>query len=176
MRRRAGRPRTDRLAASRRAPLGPTPEQLARRQALVGRGAPQELAENALGVLLARGILDRGQYEAGCRFARLYRLAVGRERLAAVNLTGRLFDGPESRDEAWLAARASDYAAARRLLQKLGRRTRELVENVAVYQRLPGFLLEARPPGPGERQALGRLAQGLSLLDRHFTQGDLKAA
>ncbi|GAB5469082.1 MAG: hypothetical protein Kilf2KO_21120 [Rhodospirillales bacterium] len=143
---------------------------------MVGTEAPAQLAEYPLGVLLAQGLIGRDMHEAGCGYARLFRLAIGGESVSGVNLTGRVFSAPGEEDEAWLAARARDYDRARRCLQEQGRRTRELVENVTVYQRLPPCCLKRRPPSPGEAIALDRLRAGLAALAALFAGTDRRAA
>ncbi len=182
-RRRAGRPRKNRVRGLKgpgdehaRRCYGPTAEQRAKRQALVGTGAAEHLAEYPLGVLFARGLIDSDQLDAGCRYARLFRLALGGESLAAVNLTGKVFDPPGEQDEAWLAARSRDYHTARCLLSRQGRRVRELVENVTVYQRLPAWVYRCRPPSAGDIKALDRLTSGLSDLALHFRGAYRRAA
>lgn len=180
MARRRGRPRKDPFkrkdlpAGAGR--YGATPAQQKRRRALVGSEAPAEWAEYPLGVLRARGYLTEDQHDAACRYAWLFRVAIGGEGLSAVNLTGRRFDGPEQRSEAWLALRAREYQAARDLLQACGRRTRCLVEDMSVYQRLPGFCLQQRFHSKSETLALARLQSGLTVLATHFSQSLERAA
>ena len=72
MNRRSGRPRGERASGP---DLG-TPEAQRKRFDLVG-GAPPELAEYPLGVLLARGIITRDEHDAGCRYAHLRGKALG---------------------------------------------------------------------------------------------------
>ena len=180
--RRPGRPRKDRLRSAEAATAGasrsygPTRQQRAWRSRLVGPSAPQHLAEYPLGILLARKLITEEEHEAGCRYARLFRLAVGGESLRAVNLVGRVFDGPEERGEAWLAARAAEHAAARTLLARRGRRVRELVENVTVYQRLPAWCWSGQAPSAGDLRGLRRLRDGLADLYRYFSDAARRAA
>lgn len=180
MAKRRGRPRRDpfrQLNGERGGKCyGPTAEQEARRLTLVGAQAPPEWAEYPLGVLRAQGYLSEEQHDAGCRFAWLFRVTIGGEGVSAVNLTGRTFVGPESRSEAWLAARARDYQAARDLLQAHGRRTRSLVEDVSVYQRLPSCCMQQRFLTPAERLAMTRLQSGLTALAVLFSETLERAA
>ena len=173
--RRSGRPRKKRIQGLKVASIqearrryGPTAEQRAKRRALVGPDSPEHLAEYPLGVLFARGLINQEQHEAGCRYARLFRLAIGGESLAGVNLTGKVFDAPGEQDEGWLKAKSLDYGKARLVLFGFGRRTRELVENVTVYQRLPAWLYGKHLPSPGDLKALERLIAGLDGLVLHF--------
>ncbi len=182
--RRPGRPRKDRLKAlaSKGAGhkghprYGPTPQQRRKRQALIGASAPEHLSEYPLGILFARGLIDSDQLEAGCRYARLFRLAIGGEGLASVNLSGKVLDAPGEGDEAWLAARSRDYDEARAVLARQGRRTRELVENVTVYQRLPAWVYQGGLPAPGDLKAMARLVAGLGALASHFRRSYRRAA
>ncbi len=175
-RRRRGRPRKDRLQACKKRQgdedFRPTERQRQIRLALVGPDHPLEWADYPLGVLRARGYITAQQHDAACRYAALYRVALvgtGTALHPAVsNLTGRQFDGPENREEAWLATRALRYREARDLLQAHGRRTRQLVEDISVYERLPGFCLTKRFLRPGERYALERLCAGLDALATLF--------
>ncbi len=174
-RRRCGRPRKDPFHSRSSAGYGPTPEQERRRLILTGPGAPAAWAEYPLGVLRARGWLTERQHDAGCRYAWLFRVAIGGERLAASNLTGRSFTGPEQRSEAWIAARTRDYGRARDLLQGLASQTRHLVEDVSIYQRLPSFCLERRYLRGRERRMLARLQLGLDHLAAEF-EAELRPA
>ncbi len=179
-RRRCGRPRKDRLrkgaGKAEEARYAPTARQRAERLALVGPDAPPEWSEYPLGILRARGYLTERQHDAGCRYAWLFRLAIGGERFASVDLTGRRSPGPEERSEAWLAARTRDYGRARLLLQAEGSRTRHLVEDVSVYQRLPAFCLARPCPGPADLILLQRLQAGLTLLADDFETNQRRAA
>ena len=52
--------------------LGPTPETLAKKQALVGAGGDPVLASTVVGIMRARGLIDATQESHLADFARLY--------------------------------------------------------------------------------------------------------
>ena len=95
---RAGRPRKEgpRYANGRLKPPGPNEKVVAHRRMLLGEpdaaGARLKAAENPLDLMLARGWLQRKEYEAGRAFAALHaraRLGMGPVRTAKLEREGR---------------------------------------------------------------------------------------
>ena len=144
----------------RKAPIvGPdrgTPEQIARRFKLIG-DAPQELASYPLGVLLARKIITQEMHNAGLDYGRLYRCVVGKHQRSA--------GGDPIPDEV-LRDMQSRFDVMRQALKNAGRRSKDAVDNAAVYDRFPGWLFRKtiRPGDAREAEALcaGRYALELA--------------
>ncbi len=138
-RRRRGRPAQQRPETD----LG-TPELQARRARLVGTGGDPALAEYPLGVMLARGLIDRVQHEAGCRYGFLYGRVVGRTQLSCAAIYDRLAaavqaDRPVANEEAERRNQA-EYRAGKNLLLAAGRRVCDATENLVVFGRMARFL------------------------------------
>ncbi len=155
--RRRGRPRKSQDVGPDRG----TPEQQVRRAALVG-DAKSELASYPLGVLLARQIISQDQHNAGCDYARLYRLVIGR---TSSGSTG----GSEATDEDVERAQ-SQFDVLRKALVAAGRRQQDAVVNVAVFERLPGWLVRARTGvvRPSDGREAEALLMGLTALLNAF--------
>jgi hypothetical protein len=102
----AGRPRQE------RAPIDHgTPELQAHRERLAGAGDPAA-AESPLGLMLARGLIEREQHDAARYYAFLYRQTVGRTHLTCdphyrqmLADTGRAAGGRGEAEQAALEAR-----------------------------------------------------------------------
>lgn len=133
-----------------------TPELIAKRWALVGEGAA-ELAEYPLGVMLARGIITQDQHNSGQRYAWLYGNIIGRVTIKNVLAP--------SKGEAIEDPRQAEMEAAFRLcknaLLMAGRRACNALENAAVFERLPYWLMRemgrvhvVRPSEIAERAAI----------------------
>jgi hypothetical protein len=73
---RRGRPRKQQAATDRG-----TPETQSFRRKLAAGGDPT-LTEYPLGLLRLRALIDGDQHEAGCRYAYLYRQAIGRAQVS----------------------------------------------------------------------------------------------
>jgi len=184
MRRRAGRPRrqdvrrTPSGAPSRTGAkaLGPTPEHLRHRRALVGGAADPSLAENPLGVLLARRLITEEERQAGLRFAWLYRLAIGKLTTAASDpLQPMQQPGPGPATPplgagraAWLAAREADFDRARAALKEEGDGCLRAVVAFAVAQEFAAWMGTVRALTPAEARRLEDARRGLALLAAHF--------
>jgi hypothetical protein len=142
-----------------------TPELQAARQRLAA-GADPALAENPLGILLARGLIDAEQHAAGCRYARLYRLAVARREISFGAIYRRLgeatgrstgADHGEGEDERGSEARR-DYLTAKAKLLQAGTAAARAVEGLAVFGEWPQALLLARNGNVSANDNLSRAA------------------
>ena len=145
----------------RKAPIvGPdrgTPEQIARRFKLIG-DAPQELASYPLGVLLARKIITQEMHNAGRDYGRLYRCVVGKHQRSA--------GGDPIPDEV-LRDMQSRFDVMRQALKNAGRRSKDAVDNAAVYDRFPGWLFR-KTIRPGDAREAEALCAGLYALALAF--------
>lgn len=126
-----------------------TPELRAWRLRLAG-GADPALSEHPLGLMLARGLADPAQHEAGCRYGYLYGHAVGWPHPSYAGLYRQLLgagEGPDCRpdEEAQRRLEALFRLGKNRLLAA-GRRICSATENLVVFCRFPAFL---RPAGRG---------------------------
>ena len=138
-----------------------TPEQQARRQALIGSAAPH-LAEYPLGVLLARGLISAEQHDAGCHYAYLAGRVLGRTKPYRADAAG---SGGAELTEAALASVERRWLQAVRMLFDAGRRAKDAVDNVAIFERLPGWLAREQPR-PGDAAEQQALVAGLESLAR----------
>jgi hypothetical protein len=136
-----------------------TPEARAHKVALVGPADPA-LAEYPLGVLLARGILTPEQHDAGCHYAYLAGRVLGRTKPYRADLGG---GGGEELGEGALAAVERRWHEAVRALLDAGRRAKDAVDNVAIFERLPGWLVRSQPRLGDDRERLA-LVHGLEAL------------
>ncbi|MGQ0663800.1 MAG: hypothetical protein ACT4P2_09475 [Pseudomonadota bacterium] len=135
-----GRPKNDRPARDSGT------RELQRQRAQLVAGGDSVLAGYPLGVLLARRIITQDQHNAGCRYAWLYGKATGRwdsaglvwERLLGAG--GASADAGET-DDAALYAKWKDATAA---LLAAGRRAKDGVDNLAVFNRLPAWIADER--------------------------------
>jgi hypothetical protein len=134
--RKRGRPRFDRPSIDQG-----TPELQARRQAIAGGGDPA-LSEHPLGIMLARDLISREQYEAGCQYGTLYFQAVAPttvsveshyRRLMAEGLRGQEIGKDLQRLQALFRLGKNRPLAA-------GRRVSIATENIAVFGRPARFL------------------------------------
>lgn len=113
-----------------------TPELIAKRQAVVGEGAP-EMSEYPLGIMLALGIISQDQHNVGVRYSALYRKSVGRRvtvRSIASPSAGEPDEDPKQ-DEIEYAWRRCKTA-----LLGCGRRACDAFENAAIFHRFPYWL------------------------------------
>ena len=154
MNRRRGRPRGERASGP---DLG-TPEAQRKRLELVG-GAPPELAEYPLGVLLARGMIAREEHDAGCRYAYLRGKALGNATM--IGMFRILFPSGGGRpfEEDVQATVEARWRSAAEALLIAGRPAKDAVDNAAVYLRLPRWLVTGleggggrQPPRQGDRR------------------------
>lgn len=146
-----------------------TPEQQARRRALIGAAAAH-LAEYPLGVLLARGLVTAEQHDAGCHYAYLAGRVLGRTKPYRAEAAG---GGGAELTEAARASIERRWLEAVRLLLGAGRRAKDAVDNAAIFERLPGWLAreQPRPNDTAEQQAL---VAGLDVLAR-WRAGQLRS-
>jgi hypothetical protein len=163
---RRGRPRKERAATDRG-----TPEIQSFRRNLAAGGDPV-LTEYPLGLLRLRALIDGDQHEAGCRYAYLYRQAIGRVQISYDHLYRELLAAPgggSERPEELQARIEALFRQAKRRLMAAGRQICEATEDVAVFGRMPLILGDGRPDGSGVRQ-LAAIRAGLDALykDRHF--------
>jgi hypothetical protein len=127
-----------------------TPELQAIRHKLAA-GADPAMAENPLGLLLARGLINAEQHRAGSRYERLYRQAVARREISLGRIyrrlgeaTGRSTGGAaQDRDDASLAEARRQYLAAKANLLQAGLAAARAVEALVVFDEWPEALLVA---------------------------------
>lgn len=126
----------------------------ARRSALVKGGDPV-MASYPLGVLLARGIIDQGQHDAGQRYAYYYGRMFGR------TVPG-VSDNWHEDSEQTAAIIEEKYREASALLMSQSRQIKDAVENAAVFHR---FIIIDEWADKARRR-VERLQIGLKVLDR----------
>ncbi len=130
--------------------VGPTPEQKARRIALVGNDQ-DPLASYPLGVLLARDLITQQQHDAGRRYAWLRGVSLGNP----LTRGERTYADPlDDETQADVEAR---WRGATHLLRAA--RCKSIVDTVCVYERMP------------PRYRLPRLKDGLEVLEQFFLTG-----
>lgn len=119
-----------------------------------------------LGVLLTNGTVDQAQHDAGVRYARLYAAVAGRTAPPAVVLdddrAGRAPEDSAEMEKRRIADEALLRAAAA-ALQAAGSRVKTVTDNVAVYGRMPRWMLPVRPRASDIREADALMA-GLEAL------------
>ncbi len=121
-----------------------TPELRAKRQALVGGGDPA-LSAHPLGVLLARREIDDDLYAAGVRYAFLFGKLFGRTKIVAHYADALI----GTRDHTELSdADAARFELALRdcwlAMAPLGPKAKRLLDDIAIYERFPSWLLTDR--------------------------------
>ena len=173
--RRRGRPKAERSDAD----LG-TPEAQARRRHLA-RGLDPTFSEHPLGLMFARGLASPDQHWAGCRYAMLYRLSVGRTQVTY----NRLYDAlsgasSETRavDADSLAEARERFLMAKRHLLSAGRTIAAAVENLAVFNLWPDFLTDAVAANDNMKASAQReldlVCRGLDVLLNGFQKSSSK--
>jgi hypothetical protein len=173
--RRAGRPRQDRAPVDQG-----TPELQARRERLVGSGDPAA-AESPLGLMLARGLIDREQHDSARTYASLYRQTVGRTHLTCDpqyrQLLGEAGRVSGERGEPEQAALEGRFRQGKNRLLAAGRRVCEATENLAVFGVPPRFLDPERPSHARRHDALDLEAVlcGLATLAACYGSGARRA-
>lgn len=134
---RRGRPNRNRPVIDRG-----TPELRAHRERMAAGGDPV-LAEYPLGLLLARGLVNREQHEAGCYYAFLYGRTIGRTQVNCSYMFGAQAAGYADRHdltEVELARIQSRFREGKNRLLAAGRRVCDATENLVVFSRMPRFL------------------------------------
>ena len=147
-----------------------TPELRAHRQALAGREATA--AEHPLALMLARGLISAEHYDAGQRYAALYRQSVGRTQISYnrlyEELAGRFGRQTLRREEADMAAARRLYLAAKADLLAAGARICRATEALVVFGDWPPFLLRSRGgesrPSPAHGDHCAGIQAGLDIL------------
>ena len=150
--------RRRRKATRRTEPDRGTPEAQARRYALIGTADPA-LAEYPLGVLLARGVITGEQHDAGCHYAYLAGRVLGRTKPYRADQGG---SGAALNEVAIDAIERRWHQAVRTLLDA-GRRAKDEVDNVALFERLPSWV-GAESPRLGDARSCEELVAGLEAL------------
>lgn len=122
-----------------------TPESVARRFALVGnlldadgRLPDPALAAYPLGILLARGLVDRDMHDMGCRYAGWMARALGRRPNHTAAGGGGEMDSEEigGRTIEEVVGLWRDAAA---ILKAVSRQSYDAVTNIAFYERAPDW-------------------------------------
>ena len=134
-----------------------TPEQQARRFKLIG-DAPQELASYPLGVLMARKIITLDMHNAGSNYSRLYRCVIGKFRAPS---------GANPIPDDVAEEMQSRFDVMREALKNAGRRSKDTVDNAAVFDRFPGWLFR-KTIRPGDARDVEALCRGLYALEFAF--------
>ncbi len=189
------RARQSRGGRPRRESFGPdlgTPEQQARRLALVGgadSGIDPALSESPLGRLLALGLITREEMRGAAVYAWLYRRATGWAPPGAariydgITVTGirSIALGPQGEGpDAELASAQRCFRAVKNRLLAAGRAVCDATENVVVFEMTPAFLATPRDRTTA-RSLAHRSAQfrairvGLAILTASFGAGAARA-
>ena len=136
-----------------------TPEQQLRRFQLVGEANPP-LASYPLGVLLAKSLITQDQHNIGLDYARHYRIVIGKDRRPS-----GLAEVPEEVLNE-MQARCDQMSHA---LKRVGRRSKDAVDNVAVFERFPGWLFR-RTIRQSDAVNLRAINRGLYALESAFAK------
>ncbi|SLN31952.1 hypothetical protein [Oceanibacterium hippocampi] len=149
-----------------------------RRRAWLAQGADPALTSYPLGILLANDAISDAQHQAGCRYAWLFSIAIGRASTAAQSFdrlergTRRIPTGaleamePTSSDD-WRAAREREFREAAAELVSTGRQVKALIDETVIYQHCPRWLFPKIPTNTDVTEARALLL-GLDTLGRHF--------
>lgn len=133
-----------------------------------GTSGDPVLTSHALGALLTVGIIDQVQHDAGQLYSKLYTAVVGRTSAPAMALdedrAGRAPEDDADRE----AKRARDERSLRdaaAALGAVGRRAKDAVDNAAVFDRRPRFLVSdvVRPSDARDALALGAGLEALAM-------------
>jgi hypothetical protein len=136
--RKRGRPRKHPIVADTGTP------ELQRHRSLLAGAADASLAEDALALMVARGLVRSNQAQAGRYYAALYRRAVGRPHLStnahyrrlAMNAPATSFED----DDAGAAEARRLYRLGKEKLMEVGRKAAEATEDLVIFGMRPGFL------------------------------------
>lgn len=151
-----------------------TPELQAKKAMLV-RGGNPALSTDALGVLVARDLIDKDQYSAGQWFGALRTISFGRDRLPMA-AAGQLVDEQvEGRAEDDVVVYSDEdverlyarYRSAVSSLKRVGASVYVQTRNVCLFAEMPDWIEQAIPHGPPiHRQPKGfqQLLMGLDEL------------
>ena len=163
---RAKRKPNGKIEYGRRKPDHGTPEQILRRQELVGNGDPA-LSTTALGILLAHEVISREQYDAGETYAKLRFKAFGKPFPKASQMGEVVHEHITSEDTLHdfdQAQARKRYEELDRELRRKGRKYRDEVYNIAVESRFPRWArkeVHIRVSDPKRKEAF---TEGLRVL------------
>lgn len=110
----------------------------------IQHGNPDE-GSYPLGILCQNGAINEEQRKAGCEYARLYAIVHGRISLAAAAFERQSQGYDGDWDNEWLEARHSRLRAIQAVLGHYPRRYKTVLDNVAVFERPPRFMLPVFP-------------------------------
>lgn len=138
-------------------------------RAWFAQGGDPALTGYPLGVLLANQQISEAQHRAGCRYAWLHAMARGRPSVSALAFErlGRSHEGEW--DEVRLAELTDKLRSTEAVLSGAPTALRRILDDVAIYERAPRFMLPVRPATEDIREA-DRLFAALDLLARHFSR------
>lgn len=142
-----------------------TAEAIVKRLALVG-AADATLAHYPLGVAMARGIINQEQHDAGLNYARVYTLAMdGLPERLQPSLARFLPAGGGEIPESVQIASTRRFVACSLALLGMSRKHKDIVDNLCVFNRWPGWL-GLGVPSPAELRECGKLVEALERLCR----------
>ncbi len=130
-----------------------------RRRILAGKGNP-DLTSYPLGVLLNAGTIDDQRHQAGCKFAWLYRVVIGRTSIAAVNWDG-IMRGGDGPDDARLAEYEKKLEHVSHAVKAISRQHYDALLNVAVFERTPRWMLPGHFRTEGDVMDSRRFSEAL---------------
>jgi hypothetical protein len=125
-----------------------------------------------LDILIVRNLISPEQYKAGCEYARLYSAIIGTPKAAMVNYTGEQLGKepitePDEKRLEWEARTQRSFQAAQSVLKGISRKVKTLVDNVAIYGRLPPWAVKSMP-SDAECRERGQLLEALHHLAVEF--------
>lgn len=143
-----------------------TPEVIAKRLMMVGPGDPA-LAHYPLGIALARHVITDDQHQAGLAYALAFAVAIGRPASGAGRALSRYLaeDGRQLSEEARVRLTAAWRAYGDALLRR-SRSLKDVVDNVAVFERTPTWLVPGHVSADTDLRARARLIEGLDIIAR----------
>lgn len=164
-----------------------TPEHIRKRLELVHGGDPV-LASSPLGVTYARRLIMRADYEAGCKYARLYQMGVGRPTQPGVSDLDEIRrSAPQDFENKSATDIRREFKDSKSALLKSGQYVTAVLEAISVFEKWPGYVLhgmtrEEMDSGAIRSRELEALQTGLDTLARHFgmvreplTQAEIEA-
>lgn len=146
-----------------------TPELQARREFLAGKG-DKALTTFPLGILLANEVITEEEYRAGCRFAWLHAVVIGKHSLAAIEFERSHGKSVREVDEDREAELQDRFRKSMDCFES--RRQRDEIVSLCVYERVPRFMRPVIPTGRDILQAqiikdgLYWLAESYGFIDR----------
>lgn len=126
-----------------------------------------ELTTTPLGIMFANEIVTQDQYDAGNRYVRLHRIALGRGPITAVDLDGLGLgtDASDGEEEWRIKAHDRWQAAVVALRQDTTRRRLTVVDSVCVHERMPRWMKPHHPSvRPSDATDADALMDGLDVL------------